>query len=1033
MGGRTRGISEWFLDHAVAANLLMCVLLVGGLVAIATMRQEVFPTAVLDTIEVRVEYRGATATEVEAQIVEPMEQSIDTLRDIHTVVSEIRAGSAEIFVMLDSGADVQRTLDEVRSAIGSLSSLPADMEPPTIVQMRDPGGGDIDVGFYGFERREEVHAFAARTRARLLELPSVGQVDVAGAGEPEIEVWVSPERARLFGLSLEDVKQRLGRAAYELSGGGIRSGAGEFGLSTGYERRRAHEFEDVAIVESPSGVPLTLADIARVEEGFSPTGATYRINGNLGVLMTVYGAGGTPPAEISESVRALLGEIAAEMPGRGVIVLDDDARAFSERASILGDSAIIGLVLVLILLFLVLEPRVAFWVAAGLPVAMLGGVALFALTPYTINFVSIFSFIIVIGVVVDDAMVIGESIYSGIQDGLSPHEAGRATLDRFSSAISLAILTNVVAFTPIFFMPGELGLFLVAIPVVTTCVFVASLIEALWILPAHLAHGEGYAVRGGGRSRWVQQAFERFRDVRFVPAVRACIAQRGTTIAVGIGLAALVFAWVASGRVPIAMQPAFENTQVTATFALHPGAAESQVEALASRIERVGREAAARLGDPSDVVGVVASWGVQSGHVGEVEFALSAADSRGFSAQAFAQAWRDGVGHPPQLTQLAFDYTTGPGDGRDLVIELAHADAAVSRQAAETLVRQLGDVPGVGQISFSGNAFRSEVRVVLTATGRALGFDEQEVSGRLRAQLDGLEAVRFSRGTDEVRVMVRGDRKDAATLSNLNDLVLTSGQGRQAALGDIATIQWERGAVEMRRIDGRRIERVEATIDRRVTSKSLVEDLVSERLLPDLEARMPGLRTWDEALDTGEEAATESRLLLATVAVLVTIFVLIGAYTNSIRDSAIILATIPLSAAGALLGHLVLGVDLSAASFLGVLALAGLVINAGLLLQLRYSEALGEGEAPEDAMLRAVRDRFRPILLSSVTTLVGLAPLIFSPSVHAAAMRPVAISVGFGMLFSIPVILLLMPCISVALDVRRSPRTEVADGAPAVG
>jgi multidrug efflux pump subunit AcrB len=340
----------------------------------------------------------------------------------------------------------------------------------------------------------------------------------------------------------------------------------------------------------------------------------------------------------------------------------------------------------------------------------------------------------------------------------------------------------------------------------------------------------------------------------------------------------------------------------------------------------------------------------------------------------------------------------------------------VSQLAAESLVRQLQEIGGVGQISYSGNAFRSEVRFKLTTQGRALGFDESEISSRLRAQLDGLEATRLTRGNHEVRVMVRGEHGDDKVLPNLSDIILTSHAGRQASLSDIAEIHWERGAVQLRRINGQRIERVEATIDRRVTSKGLVEDLVSDELLPALEAQYPGLMTWDEAIATDEDAETESGLMLATIAVLVAIFVLIGAYARSLRHSALLLATLPLSATGALLGHILLGIELSAASFMGVLALGGLVINAGLLLHLRYTEALRAGISPEPAMVAAVRDRFRPIVLSSVTTLVGLAPLMLTTDIQAAAMRPLAVSVGFGMLFSIPVILILLPCIVVSLE-----------------
>ncbi len=1034
MAGR-QSVGFWFLHNPTAANLLMWVFLIGGVIAVFNMRQEVFPTAVLDTIEIRAEFRGATASEVEAQVVQPMEQSIDTLRDIHTIVSEIQSGGANIFVMLEDGADAQRTLDEIRSAIDGLSALPADLEPPTIIQVRDDGE-DIELGFYGFESQAELHAFSELARERLLSLPAIGQVEVDGAGEPEIAVRVSPERARLFGISLRDVTERIRRASFELSGGAIRSSTGEYGLATGLDRQYAHEFADIAIVESPTGVPLTLAEIATVENGFRPHGKRYRINGSLGVMMNVFGSGVASPGEVSESVRELLAEIEAEMPAGGAVIFDDDAKSFADRVGILADSALIGLALVLILLFLVLEARVAFWVAVGLPVAMLGGVALFAMTPYTINFISVFAFIIVIGVVVDDAVVIGESIYSGMQAGMTPLDSAADTLSRFSTAITLAIATNIIAFTPIFFMPGELGLFLLAIPVVTTCVFLISLAEALWILPAHLAYSKETGADSGRKQRWVQQRFERLREGYFVPWAESCLANRGLVIAVGLLIAAGIVSWVASGRIPIALQPGFESEQVSAIYALNPGASDSQVDGMADEIERLGYQVLEKLGDEADIKGIYMQLGSPASHQGSVTFSLVPPAERPFTTGEFAAQWRDLIGQPAKLTQLSIDYLQGPGDGRDIAVEIAHADSAVSRSAAELLVRRLQEIGGVGQISYSGNAFRSEVRFELTTAGRALGFDESEISSRLRAQLDGLEATRLTRGTNEVRVMIRGDHGDSQVLPDLSGLILTSSEGRQAALGDIARIHWERGAVQLRRIDGQRIERVEASIDRRVTSPGLVDNLVSEKLLPDLEAQFPGLKTWDEAIDTDEDAETESSLMLATVGVLAAIFVLIGAYARSLRHSALLLATIPLSATGALLGHILLGIDLSAASFLGLLALGGLVINAGLLLHLRYTEGLQAGATPEAAMVAAVRDRFRPIVLSSVTTLVGLAPLMLTTSIQAAAMRPIAVSVGFGMLFSIPVVLILLPCIVVSLERGRvAPKGEVppaGDGEVAV-
>ena len=1041
MSAPRSSLALWFLHNPTAANLLMWVFVIGGVVAVMNMRQEVFPTAVLDTIEIQLEYRGATASEVETQVVQPIEQSISTLRDIQTVVSEVATGGANIFVMLESGADARRAIDEIRSAVDGLGALPADLEPPTITQVRDDGE-DIEIGFYGFQTRAELHTFSELVRERLLALPAIGQVLVEGVGEPEIAITVSAEQARLYGVSLSEVVQRVRSASFELSGGAIRSAVGEYGLSMGLDRRYAHEFGDIAVVESESGAPLTLAQIATVKNGFRPHGERFRINGSPGFMLAIFGTGDATPQEVSDGVRALLVEIEAEMPAGGVVIFDDDAKSYADRVGILADSALIGLALVLVLLFLVLEARVAFWVAVGLPVALLGGVAIFALTPYTINFVSVFAFVIVIGVVVDDAVVVGESIYAGMQQGMTPLQAAADTVSRFQAAITLAIITNIIAFMPIFFMPGEVGLFLLAIPVVTTCVFVISLIEALWILPAHLAYGKHRVIDRARQKKKLQLWFEVARERYLVPGVESCLANRGLVITIGLGITFAIFSWAMSGRMPLSLQPAFESQQVTANFALSPGASERQVDEMAAELEALGFVVLNKLGERDDIEGVRVEMGTPASHQGAVSFTLVVPAERPFSGADFAQAWRDRIGQPAKLTQLAIDYLQGPGDGRDLTIEIAHRDDTVSRAAAESLVGRLREVAGVGQISYSGNAFRSEVRFELTPTGRALGFDEAEISSRLRAQLDGLEATRLTRGTNEVRVMVRGEVQADRVLPEFDNLILTSSQGRQVALGDIATIYWEQGAVQLRRINGQRIERVEASIDRRVVSKGLVEELVSDNLLPQLEQDFPGLITWDEAIDTNEDAETATGLLLATAGVLISIFVLIGGYARSLRHSAILLASIPLSASGALLGHVVLGLGLSAATFLGVLALGGLVINAGLLLHLRYREGLAAGDAVAVAMVAAVRDRFRPIVLSSLTTLLGLAPLIFSASTQAAALRPVAVSVGFGMLFSIPVILILLPCIIVALDAGRyatDDRSEVsadpmavpAQGAPA--
>ena len=1007
-----QGIAKWFLYNPTASNLLMLVFVISGIVAIFTMRQEVFPTMLVDTIKIEAVYRGATASEVESQVVQPMEQSINTLLDIKTVVSEVSAGGANIFVMLEGNASVQRTMDEIRSAIASISSLPVDLEPPIISQVRD-GGGEVEFGFYGFNDRTEMFEFAQDVRTRLLSLNPIGQVELEGVGEPEVTVRVSPDRMRLFGVSLSDVANSIGRATFELSGGAFRSSTGEYGLATGSDRRFAGEFRDIAVVESSTGAPLTLGQVADIDDGFSPEGARFRINGELGFYLTVYGSGPSTPQEISASVRAEIAEIESEMMKGGAVIFDDDAKNYADRAGILADSAMIGLALVLILLFLVLETRVALWVAIGLPVAMLGGVALFATTPYTINFISIFAFVIVIGVVVDDAVVIGESIFAGIQRGMTPIEAAADTVDRFSGAITLAIITNIIAFVPILFLPGELGLFLLAIPIVTTCVFIISLIEALWILPGHLAHSKLGGMTGR-HQRIVQESFERFRDLMVMPLVRSAIRNRGLVICVGLSATAAVFSWVSSGRVAIALQPQFESQEVHAIFSLNPGASERQMDDIAARMESLGYEALQELGTREHLEGSRMELAAPSSHNGRVTFTLVETENRPFSSADFANLWQDKIGHPAELTQLAMDYVNGPGGGRDLTVELAHANPLISQMAAEDLVRELKEISGVEQISYRGNAFRSEVRFELTATGRALGFDESEISSQIRAQLDGLEATRLTRGVNEVRVMIRGDH--AQTMPELRSLVLIAANGQQAALSDVATIQWQRGAVNIRRINNQRVERVEASINTEFVPKSLVEGLIKDSILPELETKYEGLVTWDEAIDTNEDSETAQSVLLATIGMLVAIFILISAYARSARRGGILLSALPICASGAFVGHLILGVDLSAASFMGVLALGGLVINACLLLHLRYMECRSDNLSPEEAMLNAVRDRFRPIVLSSVTTLVGLAPLIFSNSIHAAPLQPVAISLGFGMLFSIPVILILLPCFVVVLD-----------------
>jgi len=1032
------GAISWMARNPVAANLLMTVLLVGGFIVQRQMKQEVFPEFDMDMVQVSVAYPGASPEEVETGILLAIEESVRGEDGVKRVSSSAFEGRGIVSVELLLGTDQNKALQDIKGSIDRVTTFPRDSERPT-VSLLSNRREVISFFVYGEQEEQLLRGIAERAREELVQRRDITLAELSGVRPLEISVEMSQQTLRNLGLTLDDVARLVSSTAVELPGGGVKTPSGEVLLRVAERRNLGEEFSDIAVLVRADGTFVRLGEVAEIIDGYADTDQATLYNGKAAVQVVVYRVGDEGPLEVAAAVKEYLADLRTEIPdGVHIGLWQDWSEIYRQRINLLLRNAALGLTLVLLVLGLFLELRLAFWVTLGIPISFLGSFLLIPAMDVSINMISLFAFIITLGIVVDDAIVVGENIFENRQRGMHFVPAAVMGARQIAVPVTFAILTNVVAFGPLFFVPGLMGKLFRVIPSVVVAVFLVSLVEALFILPAHLAHQRPPPKKGAGAFiHRHQQRFSRllirFIDTWYRPLLRLSLRNRYVTICFAAAILTVTAGYIRGGRIPFSFMPKVDSDQVVAAAELPFGTPvertlqvqEKLMETARQVLERHGgkditRGILARIGSPPRGAGPFAQGvGLTGGHLTNVEVFMVPSDERSVSASEFARQWREMAVDIPEVESLVFTSTAGPTAGSAIDIELSHSDPRLLEEAALRLAETLRSFQGVSDIDKGFAGGKPQLDFTVRPEARSLGLTAAEVGRQVRASFYGVEALRQQRGREELKVMVRLPARDRRSEYQVEELVLRTPRGGEILLPAAVDFQRNRAYTEIRRSHGRRVLNVTADIEEGSTNAGVVLSDLQEEELPELMSAYPGL-TYSLEGERKEQMESLGSLGAGFLMAQIVIFALLAIPFRSYIQPLLIMAAIPFGVVGAVIGHVVMGYGLSVISLMGIVALSGVVVNDSLILVDSANRAHRGGLTPFESIAGAGVRRFRPIILTSLTTFFGLAPMIFETSLQARFLIPMAISLGFGILFTTFVVLLLVPSLFlITEDIRR--------------
>ncbi|MBU0986548.1 MAG: efflux RND transporter permease subunit, partial [Proteobacteria bacterium] len=1011
-----KGAIVWMAGHSVTANLVMLVLLLGGLYMGFRIKKEVFPYFELDLVQITVPYPGASPQEVERGIILAIEEAVQGLEGVNEVRASAREGVGTVTVEMLEGENLQKLAKDIQSEVDRITSFPDEAEEPQVVIVSRKRYV-VSLALYGDQSEAVLREYAEYLRDRLLQQPGITQVELTGVRNYEISVEIPQDILRTHNLTLEEVAQRIGRTSLELPGGAVKAPGGDILVRVKERRDYGHEFGKIPIITANDGTQVLLEDIADIKDGFEETDNAATYNGKPTVMIDVYRVGDQTPVSVSNAARQVLAEVNQELPpGLAVVLRNDRSDIYRQRMGLLVKNGFMGLGLVFILLALFLEIRLAFWVALGIPISFLGSLLVLPAMDVSINMVSMFAFIVTLGIVVDDAIVVGENVYHHRQRGVPWLEASIAGTREIAMPVVFSVLTNMVAFLPLFFVPGILGKVFKQIPVVVIIVFAISLIECFFILPAHVGHQRQ---PHKGLFSWIHARQQRFSDAfvhmvvhRYGPLLGLALRWRYVTLSVGIAILLITVGYAKSGRMGFELFPKIESDYAQVTATLPFGTAFQKTENVQDILVRAAQAVVAENGGTALMEGIFANI---SDNKAEVRIYLTPTGTRPISTARVTELWRERVGVIPGLEALLFESDAGgPGRGAAITIELSHKDIELLEKAAADVAEALGFYPEVKDIDDGFAPGKQQIDFQIKPEARSLGLRSREVARQVRHAYYGAEALRQQRGRNEIKVMVRLPKNERVSEFNLEEMILRTPAGNEIPLRAAVTVNRGRAYTDINRRDGRRIVSVEADVRPRSKAGQVLASLTSETL-PVLQKKYTGLRYSFEGRQADQRESMQS-LMRGLLAALVVIFAMLAVPLNSYIQPMIIMAAIPFGIVGAVIGHLIMGYSLSVLSMFGVVALCGVVVNDSLVLVDFANRKEKAGMSRRDAVHQAGIHRFRPIILTTLTTFGGLSPMIFETSRQARFLIPMALSLGYGILFATLITLVLVPSLYLIID-----------------
>ncbi len=1013
----------WFARNGVAANLLMAIVVVGGLFSLPKLTVELFPELSLDQVLVQVPYPGATPSEVEEGIILRVEEAVQGVQGIRRITSTAVESFGTVSIEVQRGYDIRRLKEDIKTRVDAIATFPANAERPIIEELLLPRDL-LYIGVAGDTDEATLRRIAERVRDDLVNIPGISQADLLGVRDFEIAIEVSEQTLRAYGLTFDEVAEAVRQSSLDLPAGSIRADSGEILLRTLGQAYEAEAFARIPLRSDPDGTTIHLEDLANINDGFVDREILARFDGKPAAFILVRQVSEERPLDISAKVEAYIAESGQYFPaGIQVSTFADASFYLGDRIALLVKNGLIGLLLVLLVLTVFLRPLLAIFVAIGIPVAFLGAFFLAPVFGVSINLISLFAFILVLGIVVDDAIVIGESVFSEYQRSGPSLEASIRGSQMVAMPVTFAVLTTMVAFLPVFFIPGMIGKFLYPIPIVVIATLAFSLVQSKLVLPYHLS-----LIRTGTGDRSQLGALSRLQR-RFADGLETCVRKyykpllvramrrRYLTLVSFVSIFILSVGLLMGGWVRFAPFPTVPHDYIVAELEYPMGTPIQTTEAGITQMESALADVIRELKDKGHERPIDHEAVFMQGDTHHAVFLLelSKSEARTISAIELSNLWREAIGQIPGSRSLVFTADTSPTTEKPIDIQLTGRDFEQMQAAARAVREGLRDYPAVFDITDNFTSGKREIRLRLKPEAEALGVRVGDLGRQVRQAFFGAEAQRIQRGRNDIRVMVRYPRAEREHLSQLEAMRIRLPDGAEIPFGEVAEIEMGQSFATINRLDRQRVLNITANIDRDATDFGTLTEEIKNDFLPRVLVDFDGVVGSME----GEAAETEETIeavVASTTLVMFIIYALLAIAFRSYIQPVIVMAAIPFAFVGAIFGHLITFQNLSILSLLGLIAAFGVVVNASLVMVDFVNQFRSDGSNRMTAVMEAGVARFRPILLTSLTTFVGLTPILLERSLQAQFLIPMATSLAFGVLFASAITLLLVPALYLVIE-----------------
>ncbi len=1026
-----QGLISWFAHNHVAANILMALFLVGGFLSVSNMRTETFPSLDPKLITISVIYPGATPYEVADSVTNRIEESLVGIQGVKRVTSTASENSGVVSVELEDSVNADDVYNDVETNVNGLSDFPPeDAERPIITKIRLTPNV-ISLAIHGDVPESTIKFWAESIEDDLRQLPNVAKTTLKGIRNYQISIEVPETSLRQYDLSLQEIGDAIKRFSIDIPAGTVESSQGDVLLRVQQKKYTGDEFEKIVVRTLPDGSLLKLGDIGKIIDGFEDTNLISKFNGEPAAFINVSRSDTGDTLTVAENVKDYLKTVS--LPKNLKLSLQTDKTIIlKDRINLMLRNGVLGFMLVFLILLLFLDLKLAFWTSLAIPISFLGGLMVISFMGYSLNMVSIFALIVVLGVVVDDAIIVGESIFETQEQNKGSPDAVLKGVRSVVAPVTIGVLTTMAAFAPLIFSTGTLGQIIMVIPVVVIPILAISLMEAYFILPSHLS----------SPSRWSKGVVRQIRDkvthllLRFIdhaltPFARFCMAWRYAVLAAFLGFAIVTFSMVKSGTIRFIFFPQVESDRVTIDVNMVVGTPfkvteqtmlniEKGIQAVNDDIEVDGKSAfesvSISIGESSSESGPGSSGrGSGSGnHIGQAKIQLVPSGLRAQSAADVESMIRERIFSFPNIETLSFKSSL-VGEDPDIEIELTHPEESELNRASGELKSLIVEIEGTKEVADSYEAGKREYVFELTDEGLAIGLSPAELGRQLRASFFGLEVQRFQRGRSEVIVYARYPKNEREDLGALNQKRIRLPDGSQVPLSAVATIKEQTGFSQIKTVNGRLVVSVTSDVDYGVTTPNDVIAILQKETLPNLQTRYHGL-TYSFEGESREQAEDLASLANNMLIALMLIYVLLGSQLRSYIQPIVIMTAIPFGIVGATWGHYLLGHDLTFISMFGIVALSGVVVNDSVVLVDYYNKQKILGGTTYDCLLLAIQRRFRPIFLTTLTTSLGLLPILLETSRQAQFLIPMVVSLATGIVFSSVVILLLVPILLLIAD-----------------